>query len=303
MNAIPRTFGPPAVAVTLDLKTAEMAKDPMSTTDAVSRHYLVACDFDQTLSLNDSGSVLSELIGASGFMDKVAGLSMIHLVQQGAELAYLLRHDPEFRCVRREHLVEAGKRVRLKKDIRRFVEILNRGVDGYRFSFRVISAAPKMIIESALEGLVPAGHIHGAEFDFNQSSGEICAITRVAAGFGKVAILEELEAKLQVSPDRTVYVGDGSSDIHVMLQVNTRDGLTIAVSEAKRVAGIAQRTVVSDNALSVLVPILEDIVGWDVTRIRDLFGAHGLILQEWGRARTDWLTIRDHLPVGPEVLE
>ena len=29
------------------------------------RHYLLASDFDQTLSFNDSGAVLSELIGAS----------------------------------------------------------------------------------------------------------------------------------------------------------------------------------------------------------------------------------------------
>ena len=75
---------------------------------AVERHYLVACDFDQTLSFNDSGIVLSELIGTSGFREKVVGLSGVHLVQQGAELAYLLRHDPELRHVRREHLIEAG---------------------------------------------------------------------------------------------------------------------------------------------------------------------------------------------------
>ena len=113
---------------------------------AVTRPYLVACDFDQTLSFNDSGIVLSELIGASNFRQKVAGLSGIHLVQQGAELAYLLRHDPEFRCVRREHLIEAGKRVHLKDDIKRLVEFLDHGVDGCRFLFRVISAAPKPII-------------------------------------------------------------------------------------------------------------------------------------------------------------
>src|SRR5438477_8023721 len=76
--------------------------------------YLVASDFDQTLSFNDSGYVLSEMLGISDFQKKVAGLSRSNLVHQGAELAYLLRHDPEFRSVRREHLVEAGRRVRLK---------------------------------------------------------------------------------------------------------------------------------------------------------------------------------------------
>jgi len=31
------------------------------------KHYLLASDFDQTLSFNDSGLVLSELLGISGF--------------------------------------------------------------------------------------------------------------------------------------------------------------------------------------------------------------------------------------------
>ncbi len=261
---------------------------------AITRHHLVACDFDQTLSFNDSGIVLSELIGASSFQQKVAGLSGIHLVQQGAELAYLLRHDPEFRCVRREHLVEAGRRVHLKDDIKRLVEFLDHGVDGCHFLFHVISAAPRAIIESALQGIVPADHIHGTEFDYDRMSGEICAISEVPAGFGKVAVLEELEASLQIPPARTTYVGDGRSDIHVMLHVNNRDGFTIAVSEVKSIARIAKRTVVSDNALSVLVPILEDVVGWDAARIRRLFESYGLVMQEWDKARTDWVTFREY---------
>jgi phosphoserine phosphatase len=261
-------------------------------TAATGRRYLVACDFDQTLSFNDSGIVLSELIGAASFRDKVAGLSRIHLVQQGAELVYLLRHDPEFRCVRREHLVEAGKRVRLKKDLQRFVQFLDAGLAGYRFWFRVISAAPKLVIESALDGCVPPDHIHASEFEFDSSSGEICAISCVPAGSGKAAIVEDLAATLEISPDHTIYVGDGSSDLHVMLHVNTRDGFTIAVSEARHITRIAKRTVISDSALSVLVPILEDVVGWNMTRIRALFESQGVLLPEWEKARTDWVTIR-----------
>jgi hypothetical protein len=94
-----------------------------------------------------------------------------------------------------------------------------------------------------------------------------------------------------VSPDRTIYVGDGSSDLHVMLHVNSGDGVTIAVSEAKHITRVARRTVISDNALSVLVPILEEVVGWDAARIRQLFASHGLVLQEWDKARTDWVTV------------
>jgi len=270
----------------------------MSTRRAASGHYLIASDFDQTLSFNDSGLVLSELIGVKNFREKVAGLSDIHLVQQGAELAYLLRHDPEFRCVRRAHLIDAGKQVRLKKDIKRFVESLAAGADEYHFSFYVISAAPRAVVESALEGIVPPDHIYGAECAYDSSSGEISAVTKVPAGYGKVAILEGLASRLQVSPDRTVYVGDGSSDIHVMLHVNSGNGFTIAVSEAKHIARIARRTVISDNALSVLVPVLEDVVGWDAARIRQLFASHGLVLQEWGKARTDWVTVGEYSDAG-----
>lgn len=264
----------------------------MATRTPAPGHYLIASDFDQTLSFNDSGHILSELIGVSNFREKVAGLSDIHLVQQGAELAYLLRHDPEFRCVRREHLIETGKQVRLKKDIKRFVDCLGAGLDDYRFSFHVISAAPRAVVQAALESIVPPDHIYGAECEYDASSGEICAVTKVPAGYGKVAILEALATRLQVSPDRTVYVGDGSSDIHVMLHVNSGNGFTIAVSEAKHIARIAQRTVISDNAHSVLVPVLEDVVGWDAARIRRLFASHGLVLQEWDKARTDWVTLR-----------
>jgi len=79
----------------------------MAAATASHTHFLLASDFDQTLSFNDSGLVLSELIGVSRFQEKVDGLARSNLVQQGGELAYLIRHDPEFRGVRREHLVEA----------------------------------------------------------------------------------------------------------------------------------------------------------------------------------------------------
>jgi hypothetical protein len=81
------------------------------------KHYLLASDFDQTLSFNDSGIALSDLLSITGFKDKVAGLSRLNLVQQGGELAYLMRHDPEYRRVRRQDLAEVGRRVRLKRNI------------------------------------------------------------------------------------------------------------------------------------------------------------------------------------------
>jgi 2-hydroxy-3-keto-5-methylthiopentenyl-1-phosphate phosphatase len=261
-----------------------------SETNNTDREYVLISDFDQTLSFNDSGLVLSELLGIPNFLDRIKGLSKIHLVQQGGELAYLLLHDPEYRRVRREHLHEVGKRIRLKQNIGLLSRVL-RNIDGLRFSFYVISAAPQEVIQSALEGIVPEDHIYGTRFQYDPNSGEIQSIVRVPAGYGKVAVLDELRSTLLLSHDRVVYVGDGSSDVHVMLHVNRLNGLTIAVSENKFITQIAARTVLSDDALSVLVPILEDIAGWNSTRIRGFFEEHGLVVREWDKVRTDSLTL------------
>src|SRR3981189_3569625 len=89
-------------------------------TDKPLKRYLFASDFDQTLTFDDSGYVLSELVGipTAEFERKAQGMAKLNLVQQGAELSYLLLHDPEFQNrVRREHLVEVGKRIRLKENI------------------------------------------------------------------------------------------------------------------------------------------------------------------------------------------
>ena len=136
--------------------------------------------------------------------------------------------------MRREHLVEVGRRIRLKHNIDRLAELLAGGIDGYHFSFYVVSAAPEEVVQSALEGIVPARpHLRDATSLRRTATGEIESIVRVSAGYGKVAVLDELQRRLQVSPDHVVYVGDGSSDVHVMLHVNRPEGYTIAVSEAK----------------------------------------------------------------------
>jgi phosphoserine phosphatase len=256
------------------------------------KQYLLASDFDQTLSFNDSGILLSEMLGISGFTEKCAGLSSMHLVQQGAELAYLLLHDPEYRRVRAEDLRAVGKRIRLKQGIPVLSRILD-SLPGFRFTFCVVSAAPEEVIRSALEGMVPPERVYGTRFRYDPGSGEIQSIVRVPAGYGKVAVLERLRADLGMGGDRVVYVGDGSSDVHVMLHVNRLDGLTVAVSENKFLTPIARRTILSEDVLSVLVPVLEDIVGLDSAGVRALFGSYGFVLQEWDKARTDSLIIRD----------
>lgn len=263
--------------------------------DKVLNRFIFASDFDQTLSFNDSGYVLSELLGIpiEEFERKAHGMAELNLVQQGGELAYLLLHDPEFRTrVRKEHLREVGKRIRLKSNIDLLYKILGSGIPDFHFEFFVLSAAPVEVIRSALEGIVPTDHIYGTQFQYT-ASGEIDTILKATAGYGKVAVLDSLQHKLQLGPDHIVYAGDGSSDIHVMLHVNSRDGFTIAVSESKRVTQIAKQTVISDNAVSMVVPILEQIVKWDRTRIRELFESYGFLIQEWTKVNTDWLTIRD----------
>jgi HAD superfamily phosphoserine phosphatase-like hydrolase len=264
----------------------------MKTTEH-STAYLVASDFDKTLSFNDSGFVLSEIIGVKDFEERVAGLAATNLVQQGAELAYLLRHDPAFRGVRREHLVEAGKGVRLKHNFDLLTSALQTERPGYRFSFYVISAGPAEVVRSALEGIVPPDHVFGTEFEFDRTTGEIAAVKQVPAGYGKAMVLQAIEAQLHTSPDHTIYIGDGSSDLYVMQHVNSRYGHTIAVSESKTIGRIARRTVLSDNAMSVLVPIFEDILKWDPRQIHEYFASYGLALQDWDKIQTDWLTFHD----------
>jgi len=270
--------------------------------DPTLKEFIFASDFDQTLTFNDSGYVLAELVGipTDEFERKATGMARLNLVQQGAELAYLLLHDPEFKDrVRKEHLYEVGKRIRLKENIALLYQILDSGIPGFHFDFYIVSAAPVEIVQSALEGIVPKDHIFGTEFLYKES-GEIATITRATAGYGKVFVLDQLQSRAQIGPDHIIYVGDGSSDVHVMLHTNVRDGYTIAVSEARHVSQVAKRTILSTSALAVLAPILEDIAGWPRPRVRAFFESHGVMIQEWDRVRTDWLTLR---AVTPESLE
>jgi len=127
------------------------------------------------------------------------------------------------------------------------------------------------------------------------------AIKRVPAGYGKVAVLEELGRQLEISPDRIIYVGDGSSDVHVMLHVNNHDGFTIAVSENRQLAHIARSTVLSDDAFSVMVPVLDQVLAWRTGEIRAVLEANGLALHEWEKDRTDRVRIGELPQAGHPV--
>ena len=273
----------------------------MTAAAGIPKHYLVASDFDQTLSFNDSGVVLSELIGASGFHEKVHGLARSNLVQQGGELAYLIRHDPEFRGVRREHLQETGRRVRLRSNIPALVELLEAGFEGYRFSFFVISAAPREVIQSALEGIVSPEHIIGTELEYDVHSGEVRSIVQVPAGYGKVAALEDLEQRFGIA--------SRSNDLRGRRQFRrARDAarqqprgfhhrrLGEQTARANRQAnGVERRCLQRDGAGARS--------GTRLGRgeIRSLFESNGLTLQEWERARTDRVIVRGPLMAGEAV--
>ncbi len=241
--------------------------------DKPLKRYIFASDFDQTLTFNDSGYVLAELVGipTAEFERKAKGMAKINLVQQGAELAYLLLHDPEFKAkVRKEHLHEVGQTHSAQRGHQTALPDPRKRHGWILFRFLRSLGCPVEVIHSALEGIVPQDHIFGTEFRY-KAFGEIDTIVRATAGYGKVAVLNQLLAEHVTGPDHVIYSGDGSSDIHVMLQLNARDGLTIAVSESPHVSQIAKRTVLSTSAVAVLAPILEDSRGMGARAHSQLF--------------------------------
>ena len=77
-----------------------------------------------------------------------------------------------------------------------------------------------------------------------------------------------------------------------MLHVNHHEGFTVAVSENKYIAPIAQRSILSEDALSPLIPVMQDIIGLKTNaEIRQVFASFGLQINEWETVQTDRLTI------------
>ena len=83
--------------------------------------------------------------------------------------------------MRREDLVEVGRRIRLKRNIALLTSFLENGIDGHCFEFYVVSAAPEDVVHSALAGIVPPDRIIATRFvrDMNVTNVSRTARTRL----------------------------------------------------------------------------------------------------------------------------
>jgi 2-hydroxy-3-keto-5-methylthiopentenyl-1-phosphate phosphatase len=257
--------------------------------------YLFVSDFDKTLSLDDSGYLLAEKLNISPqeFDHKVEQIRRKNIVQLGGELAYLITKDEDFRGrVSRALLRQVGREVRLKKNVAQLVSLLNRGIDNKRFFTYVTSAGPWELIVQALDGIIPPQNIYATTFEYDQQD-IVTEVERTGAGDAKVATLDALKIQQKVPRSQIIYIGDGTSDVHVMLHVKAYNGYPIAVSSSHYMGHIAKRTVISDNALAVLIPILEELNGYTEERIIEFFSRLKIPIHEWNRARIEWVDLED----------
>lgn len=258
----------------------------------MEKKILFVSDFDKTLSTGDVGYILSAKLGVSAaqFDQKIKEIQGRNIVQLGGELAHLIIRDPDFvGKVSKDLLYEVGREIKLKKGVPELMKILSEGIDNCRFSTYIVSAAPKECIEKAVEHILPIENIFGTTFLYK--NGIVQDVERTNAGHAKVATLDMLKQKENVTRYAIIYVGDGSSDVHVMLHVKSYQGYTITVSPAPYMGHICRRSVISDNVLSILVPILQDLLKYDEGKVRKFFEDRKHTILEWNRADTEWLDI------------
>ncbi|HNX91668.1 MAG TPA: HAD-IB family phosphatase [Candidatus Omnitrophota bacterium] len=258
----------------------------------MERKILFVSDFDKTLSVGDIGYILSAKIGipAERFEQKIEDIKRRNIVQLGGELAHLIVRDPDYiGKVTKSLLYEVGKEITLKKGVPELMSILAEGIDNFKFSTYIVSAAPKECVDKAVGHILPVENIYGTTFVYKNDV--IQDVERTNAGHAKVATLDMLKQKENVTRYAIVYVGDGSSDVHVMLHIMSYQGYTITVSPAPYMGHICRRSVISDNVLSILVPILQDMLKYDQGKVRKFFEDRKHPILEWNRADTEWLDI------------
>ncbi len=255
--------------------------------------FLFVSDFDKTLSLDDTGYLLAEKLGISPqqFDHKLEVVRRKNIVQLGGELAYLITSDQDFQGrVSRSLLQEVGRESKLKKNVPMLVSLLNQGIGNKRFFTYVTSAGPWDLIVQALDGIIKPGDIYATTFEYDQK-GIVVEVQRTGAGDAKVATVDELKIHQKIPRSQIIYVGDGTSDVHVMLHVKAYNGYPIAVSSSPYMGHIAKRTVISDNALAVLIPILEELNGYTEQQIIEFFSKLGVPINEWNRASVEWVDL------------
>ena len=258
----------------------------------MKKKLLFVSDFDKTLSTGDVGYLLSEKLGISAdqFDQKIEEIKRRNIVQLGGELAHLMIRDPDYiGKISKDLLYEVGKEIELKKGVPELMNILAEGIDDYRFSTYIVSAAPEECVERAVKDIFPIDNIYGTTFIYENDI--VRDVERTNAGHAKVSTLDMLKQKENVTRDAIIYIGDGSSDVHVMLHVMSYNGYSITVSPAPYMGHICRRSVISDNVLSILVPILVDILKYDQEKVRAFFEDKGHAILEWNRADTEWLDI------------
>jgi phosphoserine phosphatase len=262
--------------------------------------YLFVTDFDKTLSVDDAGLLLSLRLGLTKeeFDEKIKRLKEKSLTKFGAEVPYLILHDPDFRGkVNREVLMEVGREIRLKRHLKELVKILNEGIAGNRFSTHVISAAPQEVLERALQGILPPENVHGTLFEYDER-GFVSDVKKAVAGAAKVEVLDNIRRKEKIPIDRTIYVGDGFSDMYIIMYVRAYHGYTIAVTPTSFLGHICKKTIISNDALSLLAPILEDILGFSHEEVQAFYEKIGHPLQTWEKAKVEWFDFGTEKPSG-----
>jgi hypothetical protein len=177
----------------------------------MTRHHLLVSDFDQTLSFNDSGHVLSEMLGIAGFDEKVAGSPGSTWCRRAPSWPTCCATTPSTAACGATTWSRWGGASGSSATSGRSPSCSTAASPGHRFAFYVVSAAPEEVVHSALDGLVPRAHVFGTRFGYAEGTGEIGSVERVAAGYGKVAAVDALRVAMAVPRDRVVYVGDGSS--------------------------------------------------------------------------------------------
>ena len=200
-----------------------------------------------------------------GFDEKVAGLARINLVQQGGELAYLLLHDPGVPA-RAARAPGRGRPAHPSQAQHRpaGASCWRGGIDGLPLRvLRGLGGARGSRAVGARGHRAAATTSSGRASRYDEATGEIESIARVSAGLRQGRRDRRAAAAAAGEPGprrvrRRRQLGRPRDAAREPARTATRS----RCRRTKYIAPIARRTILSDDALSVLVPILEDIVGW-----------------------------------------